>query len=219
MGDIFCVGSQLAQKLPHILEVGVARDGIGLLSGPLVGKYLINGQLEGIVEHPRDELPQQGTGTFDAGVFIDLNEPYFEFLVDDVIQPKQLEAELTVVLVDLLVDRAIGHVCNFFHPLPDFVRLLFSDDFAQPPKRQLVAIFEHAVAGRVLLDGIVGQMDEIVVDVIELELLGRCADVPLLKEVKVVVLRQQCPHSDIELPFLNQEWPLDILLNHERARA
>ena len=43
------------------------------------------GVLEGIFEHSRDESAEEGTGKFEAGVGVGLNEPYFEVLIDHIV--------------------------------------------------------------------------------------------------------------------------------------
>lgn len=62
-------------------------------------------------------------------------------------------------------------------------------------------------------------MDVVVVDVLHLELLGRCPDVALFEEVQVQGMGEKSPHSDIEFTFLNQEGSLYVFLYYKRAGA
>ena len=71
-----------------------------------------------------------------------------------------------------------------------------------------------------LLDGVVGEMDEGVVDggFGGGELLGGEAGVALLEEVDVVVVVDERPVADVELAFVDEQRALDVLLDDEGFR-
>lgn len=68
-----------------------------------------------------------------------------------------------------------------------------------------------------LLDGVVGEMDEGVVDVGfgGGELLGGEAGVAFFEEVDVVVVVDEGPVADVELAFVDEQRALDVLLDDE----
>lgn len=215
---VLAVRHQLPQLLPQVLPVRVALHGVALLLDLLVDD-LVDGEAEGVVEHARDQLAQQRAGALDAGVLVDLDQPHLQLAVDEEVQPEDLEAVLPLVLVDLLLHRAEGHVGDLLDPAPDAPHLLLGHVLAEVAEGELVGVFELAVVGGVLLDGVVGEVDEVVVDVVGGEGLGRGADVALLEEVDVHRFRQQRPHADVELPVVYQERLLNVLLDHERTRV
>lgn len=73
---------------------------------------------------------------------------------------------LALVTIDLFLDAAKSHVGDFFDSGPNVEHLLLSYELLQSPKGQLVATFESTVVLAVLLDGVVGEVDEVVVDVL-----------------------------------------------------
>ena len=68
-----------------------------------------------------------------------------------------------------------------------------------------------------LLHSVVGQVDESVVDVLQIDpvLRRRSSQVPLFKEEQVVILVKEDPDTDIKLSLVDQERPLDVLLYDE----
>jgi hypothetical protein len=78
------------------------------------------------------------------------------------------------------------------------------NDLLETPVAQLVAIFKGAIILRVFLDGVVGQVDILVVDVgeVHLELTGGGPQVALLENVQLVVLVDQHPDPDVKLPII-----------------
>ena len=218
LGGVLAVGHQLAQLLPEVLAVGVASHRVALLLDLAVDD-LVDGEPEGVVEHAGDELAEQRTGALDAGVLVDLDEPHLELAVDEEVEPEDLEAVPALVLVDLLLDRAEGHVGDLLDPAPDPAHLLLGHELRELPEGELVGVFELAVVGGMLLDGVVGEVDEVVVDVLGGEGLGGGADVALAEEVDVHRFGQQRPHADVELPAVYQERPLHVLLDDERTRV
>jgi hypothetical protein len=93
-----------------------------------------------------------------------------------------------MILIDFLVDWAECHISDLLHSFPNFISLLIPNHATQIPKWKLIAIFKLAVTRWVLLNGIVCQMDKIIVNVLHLEGLRRCPHITLLKEVKSKVL-------------------------------
>lgn len=68
-----------------------------------------------------------------------------------------------------------------------------------------------------LLNGIVGEMYEVVVNIIGGEGLGGGPDVPLLEEVHMQFISQKSPYPYIEFSVLNQKGLFYIFLDHKRA--
>ena len=60
------------------------------------------------------------------------------------------------------------------------IRLLSIDDLREVLEAHLVRIFEFSIVFRLVLDGIVGQMDEGITDVIEIILSGACSNITIL---------------------------------------
>ena len=60
-------------------------------------------------------------------------------------------------------------------------------------------------------------MHESIIDItqIDLEFSTTCSQVPFREEIEILILRQQYPDPDIEFSLVNQQRPLDILLNDE----
>jgi hypothetical protein len=85
---------------------------------------------------------------------------------------------------------------------------------------QLVSFFVLAVVLVQTLHSIVGKMDQRLVDALlsQLELVAAGANVAFFEEVALDVLEvdhvYQHPKTDVELPVINQERSLDVLLYH-----
>ena len=80
---------------------------------------------------------------------------------------------------------------------------------------QLVAVFKVSVVLGVLLNGVVGQVHESIVYVLEVntKLGRRCAQISFLEEEQVVVLVEQHPNTNVELASVDQQRSLDVLLD------
>jgi hypothetical protein len=52
----------------------------------------VEGEFECVIEHAWDEFAEEWAGAFDAGVFVDFDEPDFAFCVDDEIESEYFEA-------------------------------------------------------------------------------------------------------------------------------
>jgi hypothetical protein len=81
----------------------------------------------------------------------------------------------------------------------------------------LVGVLELPVVLAVFLDRVVGQVDEVVVDVARREGLRRRADVPLLEEEDVHLFGQQGPDADVEFAVVDQKGFLYVFLDDEGA--
>lgn len=208
----------MAQLLPQVLAVWIALHWVALLLDLLVD-YLVDGQPEGVVEHARDQLAQQRTRALNAGILVDLDQPYLELAIYEEIQSEDLEAVLPLILVDLLLDRAKSHIGDLLDPAPDLPDLLLGHVLAEVLKGELVGVLKLPVVGGILLDGVIGEVDEVIVDVLGGEGLCGGADVALLEEVDVHGFGQQGPDADVELSVVYQEGLLDVFLDDEGTRV
>ena len=68
--------------LPQVLAIPVALNWIGLFFWFFVYNF-IEGEFEGVIDHPRNDLFEVGTGALQTRILIDLNEPYFKLAIDD----------------------------------------------------------------------------------------------------------------------------------------
>ena len=77
-----------------------------------------------------------------------------------------------------------------------------------------------SVLRAVLLDRIIGQVDEIIVEVLRVHRVGlaRRPQVALTEEVHVHIQCQGHPDSDVELALVYEKRPLNVLLNDEGLR-
>lgn len=186
---------------------------------------LVNGQLESIVQHPGKQHLEEFRTFFEARVGIRLDKPRVEVAVDDEVIAKQFEAVgVPFVAADLHLDgheRGERHVFDLLQDLVVEKGFIFASshfdvrfEFAET---QLISIFELTVSGRVLLHGVVGQVDQVVVQGLCLRgvLGGAGSDVPLLEEEAVQVLVNEHPYTDVELPSFDQQRVFNILLNDE----
>lgn len=65
--------------------------------------YYINRKSKSMLKHIRNNPSKQFTTDFQARIRIDLNQPYFEVIIDHEIQSKYLEIMLQVIGVKLKV--------------------------------------------------------------------------------------------------------------------
>lgn len=71
---------------------------------------LVDGQQEGVIQHPREQLLQDGRGLLDAGIGVDLDQPRPALLVQHEIIPENLEAIVPFLLVQFLPDAEGGYL-------------------------------------------------------------------------------------------------------------
>jgi hypothetical protein len=88
-------------------------------------KQAVNGQLEGIAKHAGYQFCKQRAGALNAGVFVDFNQPYLPFCIDNKIESKYLKAVPFIIIIYLFLDRTESHISNLFNSTPnEFHRLL-----------------------------------------------------------------------------------------------
>lgn len=144
-------------------------------------------------------------------------------MVNHEVVPKQLKAVLPVLLIQLLLHRVNCLHNDMLHVLHQIllhinlhlpIVVLFYV-LLQIIERQLVSIFKLPIGLAVLLHCVVGQMDELVLAVVNLVVLTGCSQVALFEEVHLHLLSHQHPYSDVELASVDEHGSLDVLLNHE----
>ena len=91
---------QVSQQFPNILAVIIVlKDIAGLVPLCTLGKDLVQGQLESIIQHTRDQVLQDQRRLLNARIRIRLDKPRFHFLVDHEVVPKNLHAPLPMSFV------------------------------------------------------------------------------------------------------------------------
>lgn len=83
---------------------------------------------------------------------------------------------------------------------------------------QLVAVFELAEVLALLLNGVIGQVDELVVEILKIELLRTRPDVSVFVEVALqrsINARHECVDPEIKLSPVYQERIVDVFLHDE----
>ena len=124
-------------------------------------KYLIYGQREGIVEHPRQQLLQHRRRFFNARVSINLNQPRIALLINHEIVAKYLKAVASLMLIYLFSNTKCGYFDDFLYfgdKLPEISAPTFHE-LPQMLKRKLVAQLVLPIVLIVLLHGVIGKMD------------------------------------------------------------
>lgn len=142
-------------------------------------------------------------------------------LINHKVEPKDFKA------VFLFSSKLVFHTGNskfhyLFHLVHDLLfEIAFHPDILQVTselvERELVPVFKLRVLETVLLDGVIGEVNEWVIDVLHFEAFTTRSYVPFLEVVAYLSMRDQAPHSDIELTALNQKWVFNVLLNDEIA--
>ena len=131
---------------------------------------------------------------------------------------------MAAIGVDGFPDGVDGLDDDFLHDGDDVsvdvdatVGLLLVQQLLESPVAQLVAVFELPVGIQLFLDSVVGQVDSCIVHVLEVNavLASRGPDVAFAEVVEVVVLVEEHPDSDVELPLANQQRPFNVFLNNE----
>lgn len=69
---------------------------------------------------------------------------------------------------------------------------------------ELVTVFEGAVVFGIFLDGVVGEVDILVVDVLQvyLEFWGGGSQISLFENVEIMLLIDEYPHSDVKFAIV-----------------
>jgi hypothetical protein len=91
----------------------------------------------------------------------------------------------------------------------------FINILLKPIKRQLVSIFKFAIILSFFLNRIVGQVNCIVLAVVQNVLKCSCTTIAFFAKEDFHVLVYQNPNSNIELPAVYQIRPLYVLLYYE----
>jgi len=90
--------------------------------------------------------------------------------------------------------------------------------FVKVAQTQFVSVLELSVVLRLLLNGIIGEMDELVLDVLKGEFLAAGPDVGVFEEVAFEFAVDSLEHSEapyVELPPVEQKRSLDVLLEDD----
>ena len=98
------------------------------------------------------------------------------------------------------------------------IRLLRTDDLREILQTEFVAVFELAVVFRLLLNGIIRQVDEHISDVFKGVLATTRANVSILVAVPLqtpVDAGKKAEASEVELALMDQQRVVDIFLNYE----
>ena len=174
-------------------------------------------------EHVGDDPAEQLAADLEAGVGVDLDQPHLELLVDHEVQPEDLEVVLQAAGVQLQeggLNRVGGdgpHLgVDVFGEAAAALAVLLVEVALELVVGELVTLLVLAVEGAVLLDGVVGEVDELIADVVEVEVVGGGADVALAEPVgahEAVQAGDQHVVADVELPPLVQQRVLDVLLD------
>lgn len=131
---------------------------------------------------------------------------------------------MAAIGVDCLPDCVDRLDDDFLHGWDDVpvdvhatVWLFLVQQLLEPAVTQLVAVFELPVGIQLFLDCIVSEVDSGIVHIFEVDavLAARGPDVALAEVVEVVVLVEEHPHSDVELPLANEQGPFDVFLENE----
>lgn len=145
---------------------------------------------------------------FQAGIGVDLNEPSVEVLIEDEVVAEHFEGVLPAMGVYGLPHRIEALEYMRFHSwhyvLVDVffaARLLGIQDFLQTLEWEDVAVLELAVCVQLFLDCVIGEVHCCVINVLKIDaVLGTWRpDVPFFKQVDVLVLVMQHPHSYVKL--------------------
>ena len=97
---------------------------------------------------------------------------------------------------------------------------LIAHNFLKPGERDLVSILKLAIVLCVLLHGVIGQMDLLVVRVRVIQAIvgARGANVAFLKEVALSVMVDEDPDSDVKLSVGYEAWVFDVFLDDEGVK-
>jgi hypothetical protein len=147
-------------------------------------------EFEGTVGHSRDDSLESSGGGLETGVGIDLDEPGLEVLIDHEVQSKNLEGRQPIPLSKKLVGGLDGISAyplelrtNFLYKVMIFLRMI--EIFLEIMIAEFVSILILAVLVAIDLDGIIGEMYELVLRIVELVFIATRSDVPLLVPISL----------------------------------
>lgn len=146
----------------------------------------VHAQLQRVIQHPWDHSLQHQAGGFDAGVSVYLNQPWLELPVDHEVQPEHLKDSACWLAardqVHRCPQRVGSHLFHFGHHLRLQVVAAARVSRVQVALElvigELISLLVLPIALRVVLHCVIGQVHE-AVEIVELELEGASADVPL----------------------------------------
>lgn len=160
-----------------VLVQAVFVDVVALRFGDLFAGLVdwVDGDAEEVFKHAGNQSLEGGGSQLQAGVGVDLQQPRLEGTVDDKIESEQLKSISLPLRVDFPVGShncSGGYLLHFLIKLLDFV-LLFGMVVVKVPLEltvgNLVAVLVLAVVIVVDLNGVVGEVDEEVCEVVEVE--------------------------------------------------
>ena len=166
---------------------------LGNLGGGEWRKHHVQSQPECIVEHARYQVSQELVALLEAGVRVDLDQPGTHGCVNHEIVAENLHAELPIVLVNLLSNAHQGRLNDWHHFFfvhfveVDIDVILVFQKLLTLLKRKDITFLILPVISAMLLDSVVGQMDEHVVNLVQIVWLARHPDIALL-EIEAFVL-------------------------------
>jgi hypothetical protein len=71
----------------------------------------------------------------------------------------------SLILIDFLFNGAEGHVRDLFDSSPNMGDGLFGHELLEIPEGELVSVLELSVVLAVFLDGVICQVDEVIIDI------------------------------------------------------
>lgn len=148
------------------------------------GSENVKGQLEGVIKHPRNHSIKGRTRCLETWISIYLNEPRLEILIYHKIQAKNFESWWSLLSsqkIPRCLDCIPAHgleLRNYFiykiSIFPKTIEILLKVLIAE-----LVSLFILPVFLGVSLDGIVSEVNELVLCIVELELKAARSNVSL----------------------------------------
>ncbi len=88
----------------------------------------------------------------------------------------------------------------FLHALPNLLFPLFAKLLPQILEGQLVSVLVLTIVWRMLLDGVVGEVDKRVHQILSRVFLSCQAQIAMLVEMQLQLMSEKSPHSYIEFP-------------------
>mmetsp|Transcript_9735 Transcript_9735/g.16401 ORF Transcript_9735/g.16401 Transcript_9735/m.16401 type:complete len:318 (+) Transcript_9735:37-990(+) len=215
------------EELEAVLGAGVADE--GLLLAEVLGGHEdgVEADLEGVLEHVGDEAGQEWAAQLETGVGVDLDEVGLELVVDHEVEAEDLhgvEAALGVEFAVAGAEDVRGHLVHLGEDVAlkaDVqVGVALVDELLEVHVGELVAGLELAVVLGALLHGVVGEVDQLVAEVVDGVLAAGGAQVALLvdEHLGVAVDRgHQHVGADVELAAVDEQRVVDVLLDDAGA--
>lgn len=176
-----------------------------------------------VLKHDWNYPFEQGAVDLQTWVVVDFDQPRLEVPIDHKIESKDLKVVLMSAVVDDLVvrlDDVGGHFFNFGQNISVEVVVFGGVAVVEVPLefrvRNLVSRLELLIVFRMFLDGVVGEVNELVVDLLQVEHLARCSDVSLLIPIGLdnpINAGQHHEMSDVKLSIIVKEGSIDVGLD------